>query len=79
MLAMLSSMVATGVSSASNTVVRTHALSVRRLPLERHHLALGIVGSRRRIAARAAGGFPDRRTARPPGPRIGSSVLRARY
>ena len=33
MLAMFSSMVATGVSSAPNTVVRTHMLSVRRLPL----------------------------------------------
>ena len=33
MLAMLSNMVATGLSSAANTVVRIHTLSVRRLPL----------------------------------------------
>ena len=33
MLARLSSIFATGVSSAPNTVVRTHMLSVRRLPL----------------------------------------------
>jgi hypothetical protein len=33
MLAMFNNMVATGVLSAPNTVVRIHTLSVRRLPL----------------------------------------------